>query len=148
VAGFVLWNVQPGFMFRNAFLSLRNLKEGRVHVLITSAFSQACVCARHTVFPDLSTISMMCLERVGQLITYSLLLPDRRQERPSRFVDDPDHLTSPFRHALGRGKVPWNPVIAICKLGVRSRTRCPCWVASQGRSMPRLCKTSRPYQSA
>jgi len=42
VAGFVLWNVQPGFMFRNAFLSLRNLKEGRVHVLITSAFSQAC----------------------------------------------------------------------------------------------------------
>ena len=46
MAGFVLWNVQPGFMFRNAFLSLRNLKEGRVHVLITSAFSQACGCTQ------------------------------------------------------------------------------------------------------
>ena len=52
MAGFVLWNVQPGFMFRHAFLSLRNLKEGRVHVLITSAFSQARCCDRDTVHPD------------------------------------------------------------------------------------------------
>ena len=42
MAGFLLWRVEPGLMYRHAMLSLGNLKQGRVHVLITSAFSQAC----------------------------------------------------------------------------------------------------------
>ena len=63
MAGFVLWNVQPGFMFRNAFLSLRNLKEGRVHVLITSAFSQACGCSEDRAYRgsnDHDDVSALC----------------------------------------------------------------------------------------
>ena len=41
MAGFVAWRVSPDVMARHALVSLPALREGRVHTLITSAFSQA-----------------------------------------------------------------------------------------------------------
>ena len=74
MAGFLLWQLQPGLMYRHAMLSLGNLKDGRVHVIITSAFSQA------SALPVLCACTSMADDVRAWLLTLQCVLvyPDPR----------------------------------------------------------------------
>ncbi len=41
IVGFFLWQTDPSWMHRHATVSITSVREGRVHTLLTSAFSQA-----------------------------------------------------------------------------------------------------------
>ena len=41
IAGFFLWQSHPGFMRQQATVSVNSIREGRIHTLLTSAFSHA-----------------------------------------------------------------------------------------------------------